>query len=66
MEDLKDSLKQFIESRLQEARRLQALYPDHFYVSSPAVRKLNSEQMDYLLMSVSGKYMPGCKNEFKW
>lgn len=43
MEELKDSLKQFIDSRLREATRLQAIYPENAYVGPLSVRKLNLE-----------------------
>ncbi|WP_321430216.1 hypothetical protein [uncultured Methanolobus sp.] len=42
MSDIKDALKQFIYSRLQEATRVQAIYPDRGYVASGCIRQLSS------------------------
>lgn len=67
MEAIKDSLKQYIESRLQKANRLQALYADHFYVSAPFVRKLDPGQMNYLsCRSFSDEDTAEYKKDFKW
>ncbi|WP_288068826.1 hypothetical protein [Methanolobus sp.] len=45
MSDMKDTLKEFIDSRLQEATRAQAIYPDRVYVASGFIRQLNSEKL---------------------
>jgi hypothetical protein len=67
MEDMIDSLKQFIESRLQEATRAQALYPDRYYIASGLISKLTSEQMDRLSkISPSGGSPSISKKDFKW
>jgi hypothetical protein len=42
LSDIKDALKQFINSRLQEATRAQAIYPDRVYVASGCIRQLSS------------------------
>ncbi|WP_154717802.1 hypothetical protein [Methanolobus vulcani] len=39
MSDMKDTFKQFIDSRLQEATRAQAIYPDQVYVASGLMKK---------------------------
>ncbi|WMW21409.1 hypothetical protein RE476_08320 [Methanolobus mangrovi] len=67
MEDMTDSLKQFIESRLQEATRAQALYPDRYYIASGLISKLTPEQMGRLSrISPFGDNMSISKKDFKW
>jgi hypothetical protein len=46
LSDMKDTFKQFIDSRLQEATRAQAIYPDQVYVASGLIRRLNSERLN--------------------
>nr|WP_321497298.1 hypothetical protein [uncultured Methanolobus sp.] len=45
MSDMKDTLKQFIDSRLQEATRAQAIYPDRAYVASGLIKQLNPDDL---------------------
>ncbi|MEZ5334113.1 MAG: hypothetical protein R2741_02165 [Methanolobus sp.] len=67
MEDLKDSLKQFIESRLQEATRVQALYPEHTYVKPAPLRKLDLEnQCPSLNSELRCSDTVSTKTDFKW
>ncbi|WP_292466507.1 hypothetical protein [Methanolobus sp.] len=66
-EDLNDSLKQFIESRIKDAIRIQVLYPDKHYIASCFVRKLDNEQMDALLnRSMYDTKIQLSKNDLKW
>ncbi|WP_340820347.1 hypothetical protein [Methanolobus sp. WCC4] len=66
MENIKDSLKQFIDSRLQEATRAQVLCPERFYVAVGAVKKLDPDQMNDHPGPVSGN-APSCpEKDFKW
>ena len=58
MNDLTDTLKQFIESRVQEANLHKTYVPSH-----NLVRKLTPEQMDRL-MSISPA--GGRTQDFKW
>ena len=59
MSDMKDTLKQFIDSRLQEATRAQAIYPDRAYVASGLIKQLNPDDLHDCPESSS------CENGFK-
>ncbi|WP_091937161.1 hypothetical protein [Methanolobus profundi] len=65
MENIRDSLKQFIDSRLQEAIRSQALCPSNLYVASGLVRKLDPGQIEQL-SEASGNKLLCSKTDFKW
>ncbi|MBP1909730.1 hypothetical protein [Methanolobus bombayensis] len=47
MPDIKDSLKLFIDSRMEEAIRSQAIYPDRLYVKSALIRNITPEHKSY-------------------
>ncbi|WP_196214087.1 hypothetical protein [Methanolobus vulcani] len=50
---MKDTLKQFIDSRLQEATRAQAIYPNNVYVASGLIKQLKSDKLHDLSESSS-------------
>jgi hypothetical protein len=67
MEDLKYSLKQFIESRLQEAVRIQALYPEHCYTNPVSVRQMNTgKTCKSSALSGTGEHISFYGSDFRW
>jgi hypothetical protein len=79
LSEIKENLKQFIDSRLREATRAQAIYPDRVYVESGHIRPLNSDDLhdcpessscdpDFKYLDVSGCQNNNVlvKKDFMW